>query len=317
MDLKPTISIICPCFNEQEVLHDFTQTISAILNSTQYSYEIIFINDGSKDETPTILRALAAQNTAIKIINLSRNFGKEAALTAGLDKALGDAVIPMDVDLQDPPELIHDFLREWEKGFDVVVAKRIDRHSDSIMKRLTASLFYRFHNAIAEVTIPNNVGDFRLISRRVVTAIQLLPENQRFMKGIFAWVGFKTATVEYIRAPRLAGKSNFNSWRLWNFALEGITSFSTAPLRVWLYIGILFALSAFAYGSLIILKTLYFGIELPGYASLITIVLFLGGIQLIGLGVMGEYIGRLYMESKRRPIYIIDEISDGSSKKVN
>ncbi len=315
MDLKPTISIICPCFNEQEVLHDFTQTISDILNSTQYTYEIIFINDGSKDETLSILHDLVAQNTKIKFISLSRNFGKEAALTAGLDLALGEVVIPIDADLQDPPELIHDFLREWEKGFDVVVAKRIDRHSDSIGKRLTASLFYRFHNAISDVTIPNNVGDFRLINRRVVKAIQCLPENQRFMKGIFTWVGFKTATVEYTRAPRHAGQTSFNGWRLWNFALEGITSFSTAPLRVWLYIGILFALSAFSYGSLIVLKTLYFGIELPGYASLITIVLFLGGIQLIGLGVMGEYIGRLYMESKRRPIYIIDEISEAPSKK--
>lgn len=315
MNLKPTVSIICPCFNEQEVLTDFTQTISTILNATQYTYEIIFINDGSKDETLNVLRTLTKQNKAIKFINLSRNFGKEAALTAGLDKALGEVVIPIDADLQDPPELIHDFLREWEKGFDVVVAKRIDRHADSITKRLTANLFYRFHNTIADVTIPDNVGDFRLISRRVVTAIQLLPENQRFMKGIFTWVGFKTTTVEYVRAPRLAGKTSFNGWRLWNFALEGITSFSTAPLRVWLYIGILFALNAFLYGSLIILKTLYFGIDIPGYASLITIVLFLGGIQLIGLGVMGEYIGRLYMESKRRPIYIIDEISDEALKK--
>lgn len=306
MNIKPTISVICPCYNEEAVLNVFLTKITDILKATHYHYEIVFINDGSQDRTLKLLRDFAETDKHIQVVNLSRNFGKEAALTAGLDHAKGEVVIPIDADLQDPPELIHDFLEKWKKGYDVVLAKRIDRHHDSVAKRLSATLFYRFHNCIADVTIPDNVGDFRLLSRRVVNAIQSLPENQRFMKGIFSWVGFKTTTIEYVRQPRAAGETSFNGWRLWNFALEGITSFSTAPLRIWLYLGVLFSMTAFLYGSFIILKTLFFGIDLPGYASLITIVLFLGGIQLIGLGVMGEYIGRLYMESKRRPIYIVD-----------
>ncbi|MEZ8129164.1 glycosyltransferase family 2 protein [Enterovibrio norvegicus] len=305
----PTISIVCPCHNEQEVLHAFTDKIVGILSESTFTYEILFVNDGSTDDTLAVIRDLASNNSNIRLINLSRNFGKEAALTAGLDLAQGDVIIPIDADLQDPPELIHDFLLEWQKGYDVVVAKRVDRSSDTLAKKITANLFYRFHNTIADVEIPDNVGDFRLITRRVVTAIQLLPENQRFMKGIFSWVGFKTSVVEYSRQPRAAGESSFNGWRLWNFALEGITSFSTAPLRVWLYLGFFVSAISFLFGASIILKTMLFGVDIPGYASLLIIVLFFGGIQLIGLGVMGEYIGRLYMESKRRPVYIIEEDS--------
>lgn len=303
------ISIICPCYNEQDVIVLFKEKITEILLNTQYNYELIFINDGSTDNTKNVLLSLSNNDSHVKIINLSRNFGKEAALTAGLDMAKGEAVIPIDADLQDPPELIYDFLEQWQKGYDVVVAKRIDRQSDSFAKKISAKMFYKFHNAIANVAIPDNVGDFRLISRKVVQAISLLPENQRFMKGIFSWVGFKTTTIEYARQPRVAGNSCFNGWRLWNLALEGITSFSTAPLRIWLYIGAFFSSLAFFYGTIIIIRTLINGVNLPGYASIITIVLFLGGIQLIGLGVMGEYIGRLYMESKRRPIYLIDDDS--------
>nr|WP_269808592.1 glycosyltransferase family 2 protein [Enterovibrio nigricans] len=223
-----SISIVCPCYNEQVVLARFHAQISQILTDIQLSYELLFINDGSSDDTLSVLNQLAKNDPNIRIINLSRNFGKEAALTAGLNLAKGDAIIPIDADLQDPPELIRDFIQEWQKGFDVVVAKRVDRSSDTISKRITANLFYRFHNSIAHPEIPDNVGDFRLISRRVVTAIQLLPENQRFMKGIFSWVGFKTSVIEYTRQPRAAGETSFNGWRLWNFALEGITSFSTA-----------------------------------------------------------------------------------------
>lgn len=310
----PTISIVCPCYNEQEVLFDFTEKLTQILHATQYSYELLFINDGSTDNTLALLHDLSADDKHIRIINLSRNFGKEAALTAGLDYAKGDVIIPIDADLQDPPELIHDFLREWQKGYDVVVAKRINRNSDTLTKKITANLFYRFNSSIANINIPSNVGDFRLITRRVVAAIQLLPENQRFMKGIFSWVGFNTAVIEYTRQPRKAGKSSFNGWRLWNLALEGITSFSTVPLRIWLYLGVFFSVLSFLYGSFIIIKTLMLGVELPGYASLLIIVLFLGGIQLIGLGVMGEYLGRLYIESKRRPIYIIESDSNNLKK---
>ncbi|SKA52015.1 glycosyltransferase family 2 protein [Enterovibrio nigricans] len=305
-----SISIVCPCYNEQVVLARFHAQISQILTDIQLSYELLFINDGSSDDTLSVLNQLAKNDPNIRIINLSRNFGKEAALTAGLNLAKGDAIIPIDADLQDPPELIRDFIQEWQKGFDVVVAKRVDRSSDTISKRITANLFYRFHNSIAHPEIPDNVGDFRLISRRVVTAIQLLPENQRFMKGIFSWVGFKTSVIEYTRQPRAAGETSFNGWRLWNFALEGITSFSTAPLRIWLYLGVIVSLIAFVYGSAIIIRTMWHGIDLPGYASLLSAVLFIGGIQLIGLGVMGEYIGRIYMETKGRPVYIVESDSD-------
>lgn len=304
---NPDISIICPCFNEQDVIVSFTERIRKVMGEAKYSYEIIFINDGSSDNTLEKLRELGQQNDFVQVINFSRNFGKEAALTAGLDYSKGRAVIPIDADLQDPPELIHDFLREWEKGYDVVVAKRVDRSSDSWAKRFSAELFYRIHNSISQVDIPENVGDFRLISRRVVQAVQLLPENQRFMKGIFSWVGFKTSVIEYKRESREAGETSFNGWALWNFALQGITSFSTAPLRVWLYLGLVISLLAFVYGSIIVAKTILLGVDLPGYASMVTIILFLGGVQLIGLGVMGEYIGRMYLESKKRPIYIVEE----------
>ena len=243
----------------------------------------------------------------MKILNFSRNFGKEAALTAGLDYAKGEMIIPIDADLQDPPELIKDFISYREKGYDVVVAKRVDRSTDSIAKKITAQLFYKFHNKIAQTKIPDNVGDYRLITKKVLNAMQELRENQRFMKGIFAWVGFKTATVEYKRANRKAGKTSFNGWKLWNFALDGITSFSNIPLRIWLYIGTFISFLTFLYGSFIIVRTLIWGIDVPGYASLLTVILFLGGIQLIGIGALGEYIGRIYMESKSRPLYIVED----------
>ena len=270
------------------------------------SYEIVFINDGSKDNTLNVLLNAKQNFKNIRIINFSRNFGKEAALTAGLDKARGEAAIPIDVDLQDPPELIKELVAKWREGYDVVLAKRADRTSDSFAKRVSADLFYKLNGKISNVDIPNNVGDFRLMSKRVVEALKQLPENQRFMKGLFAWVGFKTTVIEYVREKREAGQSSFNGWKLWNFALDGITSFSTLPLRIWLYIGALVSFLSFLYGSFIILKTLIFGVDLPGYASLAVIMLFLGGIQLIGIGILGEYIGRIYSESKRRPSYIIE-----------
>lgn len=313
---SPTISIVCPCYNEEQVLGLFMERISKVLNDTPYSYEVILINDGSNDNTLETIKQLQQTYPTIRAINLSRNFGKEAALTAGIDRAKGEVLIPIDADLQDPPELIHDFLAEWNKGYDVVVAKRIDRSTDSWAKKLTAELFYKFHNAVAQVEIPENVGDFRLINRRVVNAIQQLPENQRFMKGIFSWVGFKTSVIEYKREAREAGETSFNGWKLWNFALDGITSFSTAPLRIWLYVGSVISAIAFLYLSVTIIKTLIFGIDSPGYASLISVILFLGGVQLIGIGVLGEYVGRLYMESKRRPSYIIEHDSNQDNSDI-
>lgn len=303
---KKSISIVVPVFNEEQMVHLFLATINDILASLHETYEIIFVNDGSKDKTLESLINLKKEYGYIRIVNLSRNFGKEAAMTAGLDVALGDAIIPMDVDLQDPPELIKEFIKKWKEGYEVVLAKRVDRTTDSLTKRVSAGLFYKFHNKVAHVPIPENVGDYRLITKKVLQAIKLMPENQRFMKGIFSWVGFNSTTIEYKRETRQAGNSSFNGWKLWNLAVEGITSFSTVPLRIWLYIGLFIAFLSFCFGVWIVLKTLLFGIDWPGYASLITITLFLGGIQLIGIGVLGEYVGRIYMESKHRPIYIIE-----------
>jgi len=302
----PFISIVAPCYNEAGVIDVFLQEMFAVLERLGRDFEIVFVNDGSRDNTLDVLIEKSKEHNEIRVLNLSRNFGKEAALTAGIDHAQGEVVVPIDVDLQDPPELILDFVREYEAGYDVVVGKREDRTTDTAAKRLSAEFFYKMHNKISDIQIPQNVGDYRLMSRRVVDALKQLPESQRFMKGIFAWLGFKTAIVTYKREERAAGESSFNGWKLWNFALDGITSFSTAPLRVWLYVGSVLSLIAFVYGSWIILKTLMFGVDSPGYASLITIVLFLGGIQLMGIGILGEYIGRIYLESKRRPIYIVE-----------
>ena len=306
-DYNLLISIVAPCYNEEDVLVHFMDEIDKVVTAVQDPFELIFINDGSSDNTLTKLREIKERYAYVRVINLSRNFGKEAAMTAGIDASKGAALIPIDVDLQDPPELIKEFVTKWQEGYEVVLAKRIDRTSDTKAKRLSAELFYKFHNNISHVKIPNNVGDYRLMSRKVINAIQKLPENQRFMKGIFAWVGFNTTTVEYVRDPRKAGETSFNGWKLWNFAVEGITSFSTVPLRIWLYVGFVIAFIALVFGAWIVLKTLIFGIDAPGYASMTTIVLFLGGIQLMGIGILGEYIGRLFIEAKRRPVYIIDE----------
>lgn len=301
----PVLSIVCPMRNETEVVDAFLSRLINVLDGIGDTFEIVCVNDGSRDSTLEKLRVRQGNEPRLRVIDLSRCFGKEAALTCGIDHARGAAVIPIDADLQDPPELIAEMVSVWRKGFDVVLAQRIDRSSDRLLKRKSAEWFYRLHNAISESPIPANVGDFRLMDRRVVEALRQLPERRRFMKGLFAWVGFRQATVPYVREARAAGHSSFSGWRLWNFALEGITSFSTAPLRVWSYLGLLIALVSFAYGLFIIGRTLLFGRDLPGYASLMTMVLFLGGVQLIGLGVLGEYIGRLYGEAKQRPVYIV------------
>lgn len=302
------LSIVVPCYNEEAVIPIFLQTIVPILQGLGLSYELVFINDGSRDNTLTVLQQAKTDYPQIRIINFSRNFGKEAALSAGIDFANGKALIPMDVDLQDPPELIPEMVRIWrEEGVDVVLAKRADRSKDSFLKRWTANIFYRLNNLISDNRIPENVGDFRLVSRRCVEAIKLMGETQRFMKGIFAWVGFKSHVIEYQRDERQAGQTSFNGWKLWNLALEGITSFSTAPLRVWLYIGLVAWFVSIAYGSWIVLRTLIYGVDMPGYASMFTAILFLGSTQLIVLGVLGEYIGRIYLECKSRPLYIVED----------
>lgn len=301
------VSIICPMYNEVSVIPAFFKEITDVISTLDEDFEIICINDGSTDDTFDLLINMKKKVSYLRILNLSRNFGKEAALTAGLDFAKGDVVIPIDADLQDPPELITALLEKHKCGYDVVLAKRANRKSDSFLKRVTANIFYYVHNLISHTNIPGNVGDCRLMTRRVVDSLKLLPEKQRFMKGLFAWVGYNTATVEYTRAERAKGDTKFSAFKLWNLAIEGVTSFSSMPLKVWTYIGVLVSIVSFIYSIFIIVKTLVFGIDVPGYASLLTVVLFLGGIQLIGIGVIGEYIARIYMETKQRPIYIIED----------
>jgi polyisoprenyl-phosphate glycosyltransferase len=300
------LSLVVPFYNEEEMIAAFFGAVIPVLEAIDGTpFEIVCVNDGSRDDTLGMLIAMSKRDSRVRVIDLTRNFGKEAALSAGLDEAHGTIVIPFDADLQDPPKIIPQLVDKWREGYDVVVAKRVNRLTDSYLKRQTAAIFYRIHNAVCDTKIPENVGDFRLITREVVDALKLLPESRRFMKGLFAWVGYRTAAVEYVREPRLAGRSKFSGWKLWNFALEGFTSFSTLPLRVWTYVGSFVALGAILYASFLIVRTLIQGVAVPGYASLISAVLLLGGVKLIGIGVLGEYIGRIYYESKKRPIYLI------------
>jgi glycosyltransferase involved in cell wall biosynthesis len=306
MTKRPLVSIVTPFYNEEGSILGFHQAMSkALANLTDFDFEFICVNDGSNDKTLDELLECVQQDPRYVVLELSRNFGKEAAMSAGIDHAKGDCIIPIDADLQDPPQLISKMLIEWQKGAEVVLAKRIDRSTDSFTKRTSALMFYRLHNAVSSLKIPENVGDFRLMDRIVVDALKQLPERQRFMKGLFAWLGFKTVTVEYIREPRTVGNSKFSGWKLWNFAIEGITSFSLVPLKIWVYIGGLGALFAILYATFIVVRTIIFGIDLPGYASLLVVTLFFASLQLISLGVIGEYIGRIYFESKQRPLYII------------
>lgn len=306
MTRPQTLSIVVPFFNEGAGVECFDHAILPILaEKPNWRIEIVCVDDGSTDDTLQRLVSLSEQNPVYKIIELSRNFGKEAALTAGLDAARGDAVVTIDADLQDPPSLILRMIDLWEDGAEVVLARRADRSTDGIVKRKTAEWFYRMHNLVSDIAIPQNVGDFRLMDRRVVDALKLLPERQRFMKGLFCWVGFKTTVLDYDRAPRAVGSTKFPGWKLWNFAIEGVTSFSTAPLRIWTYVGFCCAVSTVLYAVAILLRTLIWGVDVPGYASLLIAVLLFGSLQFISLGLLGEYIGRIYLESKQRPIYVV------------
>jgi polyisoprenyl-phosphate glycosyltransferase len=303
---KRLISIVVPFYNEESGVERFYAGLTPVLRSVpDVTFEIVCVDDGSRDDTLSRLLNLVERDTRITVVELSRNFGKEAALTAGIDASLGDAVLVIDADLQDPPEIIPAMIDEWQRGAEMVLARRVDRSADPMSKRMTAQLFYRLHNRIAHLTIPENVGDFRLIDRVAVNALSQLKERQRFMKGLFAWIGFKNATVDYTRQPRESGRTKFSGWKLWNFALEGITSFSTAPLKVWSYLGGIGAIATLSYAAFIIVRTLVQGVDVPGYASLLVAVLFFGSLQLITVGVLGEYIGRIYMETKQRPTYIV------------
>jgi glycosyltransferase involved in cell wall biosynthesis len=303
------LSLIVPFYNEAAMVEQFSDAILPCLAAIEDTeWEIVCVDDGSTDATLAGLVTLAARDKRFKIIEFSRNFGKEAALTAGIDAARGEAVIPIDADLQDPPEMIAPMVEAWIAGAEVVLARRTDRSSDGLWKRKTAAWFYRLHNQMSPTQIPENVGDFRLMDRAVVAALKQLPERQRFMKGLFAWVGFRTVTIDYARAARAGGTTKFSAFKLWNFALEGFTSFSTAPLRIWTYLGAAGALVTFVYAIFVVAFTLLHGNRVPGYASLLVAVLFFGSVQLMSIGLLGEYIGRIYVETKQRPSYLIRKI---------
>ncbi|MDB5738578.1 MAG: glycosyl transferase [Sphingomonas bacterium] len=305
----PLISVLAPVKDEQEAIAPFVARVAAVLDALDEAqgWEILFIDDGSHDATLAAILAAHRIDPRIRCVSLSRNFGKEAALSAGLDHAIGQVVIPLDVDLQDPPEMIGTMLARWREGYDVVYGVRRNRASDSLPKRLTADLYYRAHNYLSADKIPEHAGDFRLLDRKVVDVIRLMPERNRFMKGLFAWAGFRQSAVEYDRMERKVGETKFNYWKLWTLALDGITSGSTLPLRVWSYIGAIVALFSLLYASYVAVRTIIFGGDVPGYPSLMVAILFLGGVQLLSLGVLGEYVGRILVETKHRPIYVVRE----------
>ncbi len=299
--------VVAPAYNEAAGIESFHRRLTAVMD-TLGSWRVIYVNDGSTDDTLAVLRRLHAADNRVVVVNLSRNFGKEIALTAGLDHADGEAVIVIDADLQDPPEVIPDLVAAWREGYDVVYAQRTARDGETWLKKTTATLFYRLMEDLGQVRLPRDTGDFRLMSWRVVEAVRSMREGHRFMKGLFAWVGFPSKAVPYHRAARHAGTSAWNYWKLWNFAIEGITSFTVMPLKVASYLGL--AVSAFA--ALFILqlvaRTILFGNPVAGYPSLMAAVLFLGGVQLLTLGVIGEYLGRIFNETKRRPLYLVESV---------
>lgn len=301
-----SLSIITPFFNEQDMVDIYFKRVTPVLNKITSDWEIVCINDGSTDNTPLLLYKYVQQEPRIKLINLSRNFGKEAALSAGLDYSTKNAIIPLDCDLQDPPDLIPEMINKWQEGFDMVLAVRKSRN-ESVIKKLFAAIYHKIINVLTNGNIPQNVGDFRLLDRKTVDTIKTLEERNRFMKGVFAWVGYNKTIIYYHRPARASGTPKLGFFKLLQLGFDGIISFSSKPLKVWLYLGLVFSGLSFAYACYLILRTLFFGVDLPGYASIMVSVLFMGGIQLVSLGVIGEYIARIFKEVKRRPIYIVDE----------
>lgn len=301
------LSIVIPMYNEAPVLEALFARLKPCIEQVSNNYEIVCVDDGSSDDTVQLLKGFHQKDTCIKVVRFARNFGKEAALTAGIDYAVGHAVIPIDADLQDPPELIPLLVEKWREGFKVVLATRKNRPGDSWFKRKSAEWFYKAINSMSTVKIPANTGDFRLMDRQVVEAVKQLPERTRFMKGIFAFSGFSTTTVYFNREQRAAGSTTWNYWKLWNFALEGIFSFTTVPLHIWTYIGAAISSVSLLYMLFIIVRTLIFGNPVAGYPSLMVAVLFMGGMQLLSIGIIGEYIGRIFTEAKQRPIYFVEE----------
>jgi glycosyltransferase involved in cell wall biosynthesis len=302
---RESISVVVPVYNEEDVLVEFHRRLGAALDAAAASAEVVYVNDGSRDASMARLAELHSADPRVAVVDLSRNFGKEIAMSAGLDHAGGDAVIVIDADLQDPPELIPEMIRAWREGNDIVLMRRRTRAQESWLKKATARAFYRAIGRIGSIEIPEDVGDFRLLSRRAVLALRRFPERSRFMKGLFAWIGFPCREIEYDRDGRFAGDTKWNYWRLWNFALEGITSFSVTPLKLASYVGVVTALVAFAYGGYFVMKTLVFGDVVRGFPTLIAVILFLGGLQLMALGIIGEYLARMFIEVKQRPLYLV------------
>jgi len=308
------ISIVVAFYNEEKVVAHFFAEMDRVVADLGCGIEYVCVNDGSRDRTLELLQVELQSGRPMRIVNFARNFGKEAAMTAGLEHAKGNVVVVIDADLQDPPALISDFVAKWREGFDVVYGVRASRGSDTFLKRATAGAFYRIFNAIASVPIPHDAGDFRLMDRRVVAALLALPERNRFMKGLFAWVGFRQTGVEFVRDARVAGETHWNYLRLWNFAVDGLTSFSIVPLRMASMAGAVISIIGFAYAAYLVIRTILYGVDVPGYASIVVIVLFLGGVQLLCLGMIGEYLGRLYIEAKDRPLFIVADVFENDSE---
>jgi polyisoprenyl-phosphate glycosyltransferase len=303
----PRLTVVVPAYNESAVLTAFHDRLSKVLDLIPLECDVLYVDDGSQDDTWSIMQSLTTTDSRVGTLKLSRNFGKEAALTAGLDHVDADAAVVIDADLQDPPELIPQLIEQWQAGYDVVYATRSVRAGETGLKRFTAAAFYRTMEMLSDVAVPRDTGDFRLLSRRALAALSQLRERQRFMKGLFAWIGYRQTSVTYMRDPRLAGATKWNYWRLGQLAIEGITSFSSAPLKLATWTGLAASLVAFLLGMKVLIKALLDGDPVPGYPSLMVVVLFLGGIQLLAIGVIGEYIGRNYAETKQRPLYFIEE----------
>jgi len=305
----PSISVVAPAYNEQEVLGEFHRRVTDVMIGIGCPYEIVLVNDGSRDTTLQLMHALRERDSHVTVVDLSRNFGKEIALSAGLDHTKGDVVVVLDSDLQDPPELIPAMLEGWREGYDVIYGTRTVRDGETWFKKLTAKYFYRIIKQVSRVDIPKDTGDFRLMSRRAVVALSGLREEHRFMKGLFAWIGFPARPLPYRRDPRAAGETKWNYWKLWNFAIEGLTSFTVAPLKVSTYVGLAIAAFALLYAIIVISKALLFSDPVRGYPSLMAVILFLGGVQLISVGLLGEYVGRIFNEVKRRPLYLLNRLA--------
>jgi len=306
--VSPALSVVVPCYNEAAGITAFHARLTPVMAHLALAWEVIYVNDGSHDATWTRMEALYAADPHVVLVNLSRNFGKEVATTAGLDHARGQGVVVIDADLQDPPEVIPELVAGWQDGFDMVYAQRRSRAGETWLKKHTAKLFYSVMQSVGRVRLPRDTGDYRIMSRRAVDALLQLREQHRFMKGLFAWIGYPSKAVPYDRAPRLAGSSSWSYWRLWDLAVEGITGFTVVPLKLATYMGLAAAVFAMLFGSGLILNTLIRGNQVPGYPSLMVVILFMGGVQLMTLGVIGEYLGRVFNETKRRPLYFVERL---------